>query len=225
MPVDTAKVEGRRSVEYHSLDDVVADADRLTSGPLKTLGNWSAGQIFRHLATAVNGSIDGFKSGFPWFIRVPAKLFKKKLLNGAMPPGLRVPPKFAQEVMPPPTTTEEGLAELRAAVAQLQPRSTPRQTRRLRGIDQRRVESGTLEPRQAAHELSGSAIKNLDALSVAVRRLFRFAARDSCVLEILSSTARTMAPRRLCTCRSSLAENMVHRVRRHMSDLRSVQRF
>ena len=117
MPVDTAKVEGRRTVEYHSLDDVVADADRLTSGPLKTLGNWSAGQIFRHLATAVNGSIDGFKSGFPWFIRVPAKLFKKKLLNGAMPPGLRVPPKFAQEVMPPPTTTEEGLAELRAAVA------------------------------------------------------------------------------------------------------------
>ncbi len=101
MPVDTAKVEGRRTVEYHSLDDVVADAGRLTSGPLKTLGNWSAGQIFRHLATAVNGSIDGFKSGFPWFIRVPAKLFKKKLLNGAMPPGLRVPPKFAQEVMPP----------------------------------------------------------------------------------------------------------------------------
>jgi hypothetical protein len=120
MPVDTAKVEGRREVEYRSIEEVIADAERLSSGPLKTLGNWSAGQIFRHLATAYNGSIDGFKSTFPWFIRMMAGLFKKKLLSGAMPPGLRVPPKFAQEVMPEPTATEEGLAELRAAVARLQ---------------------------------------------------------------------------------------------------------
>ena len=96
MPVDTAKVEGRRTVEYHSLDDVVADADRLTSGPLKTLGNWSAGQIFRHLATAVNGSIDGFKSGFPWFIRVPAKLFQEEALEWSDAPW----PTRAAEIRP-----------------------------------------------------------------------------------------------------------------------------
>src|SRR5271170_2646454 len=113
MPVNTAKVQGRRTVDYESLDQILADADRLTSGPLTTLGNWFPGQIFRHLATAFNGSIDGFKPGFPWYIRFMAGFFKKKLLNGAMPPGLSVPSKFAAEVMPEPTSTEEGLAALR----------------------------------------------------------------------------------------------------------------
>ena len=46
MPVATAKVEGRRKLDYQSLDEVVADAERLSAGTLTTLGNWSAGQIF-----------------------------------------------------------------------------------------------------------------------------------------------------------------------------------
>jgi hypothetical protein len=119
MPVNTAKVEGRRQVNYQSLDEILADAERLSSGPVKTLGNWSPGMIYRHLATAFNGSIDGFPDAFPWYIRVAAKLFKKRIMAGSMPPGMKLPPNFAKAVLPPPTETDVGLAELRAAVARL----------------------------------------------------------------------------------------------------------
>ena len=36
MPVATAKVEGRRKLNYVSLDEVIADAERLSAGPAKT---------------------------------------------------------------------------------------------------------------------------------------------------------------------------------------------
>ena len=82
MSVNTAKVDAHRKVEYKSFDELLADADRLGTGNVKTLGNWTPGQIFQHLAIAYNGSIDGFQAGFPWFIRVMGRLFKKKLISG-----------------------------------------------------------------------------------------------------------------------------------------------
>jgi hypothetical protein len=119
MPVDTAKVRGRREVAYNSLDEVVADAERLSSSPVKVLGNWSAGQIFKHLAYAFNGSIDGLKLTFPWYFCTIARLFKKKLLSGAMPAGYKMSGRNAEIAVPPLTSTEEGLAELRSAVSRL----------------------------------------------------------------------------------------------------------
>lgn len=120
MPVNTAKVEGRRTLNYASLRDVLDDAEWLGSGKVKAIGNWSAGQVFRHLARAYNGSIDGLPGTFPWFIRTMAGLFKKKLIAGAMPPGMKPPSDLAAAVIPEPTSTEEGLAELRAAIARLE---------------------------------------------------------------------------------------------------------
>ena len=117
MPVDTRKVNGRRIVDYKSFDELLADADRMGAGNVKTLGNWSPGQIFQHLAIAYNGSIDGLPKSFPLFIRVMGRMFKKKLISGAMPPGLKLPAKFALRVMPDPTSTEQGLANLHAAVS------------------------------------------------------------------------------------------------------------
>jgi hypothetical protein len=120
MPVNTAKVDGRRILDYTSLQDVLADAERLSSGKVKPLGNWSPGQIYRHLAKAYNGSIDGFEGTFPWYIRLMAGLFKRKLISGAMPPGVKLPDEFAKGVMPEATSTEDGLADLRAAIARLE---------------------------------------------------------------------------------------------------------
>ena len=119
MPVNTAKVTGRRKLDYASLEEVLADADRLSSGEVKMLGNWSAGQIFRHLARAYNGSIDGFTMTFPWYLRMMARIFKNQLVSGPMPAGFNLPSAGAKSVMPEPTSTVEGLAELRAAVARL----------------------------------------------------------------------------------------------------------
>ncbi len=81
MSVNTAKVEGRRKLDYASFDELLTDADRLSSGPMKVLGNWSAGQIFRHLAIVYNQSIDGFTITFPWYFRIMAKIFRNKLIT------------------------------------------------------------------------------------------------------------------------------------------------
>ncbi len=120
MPVDTTRVEGRRQVDYRSYAELLADADRLISGPVTALGNWSAGQIFRHLALVYNGSIDGYSITFPWYLRLGAKLFKKKLIGSPMPAGFKPPSDGAASLSPQPTSTEEGLAELRAAVARME---------------------------------------------------------------------------------------------------------
>jgi uncharacterized protein DUF1569 len=120
MSIDTKKVEGRRELNYSSIQDVVADAERLSSGSVKTLGNWSPGQVYQHLANAYNGSIDGFPNAFPWLMKAMARVFKKKLTAGPMPAGLKLPAVFAKVVMPAPTSLEVGLAALRAAVSRLE---------------------------------------------------------------------------------------------------------
>jgi hypothetical protein len=120
MSINTAKVEGRRKLKFASYEELVADVDRLTSGPVKTLGNWSPGQAFRHLAIAYNGSIDGFTMTFPLPLRLMGKLFRKKLLSTPMPAGFKLPAAGAKAMVPPPTPTEEGAAELRAAIARLE---------------------------------------------------------------------------------------------------------
>jgi Protein of unknown function (DUF1569) len=104
-----------------------ADIDRLNNCQVKVLGNWSQGQIYRHLALAFNGSIDGLPFVFPWYVRIVGKMFKKKLLAGPMPAGLKLPARGGPEMIPPPISTEEGLADLRAAIARLE--SEPKRTR------------------------------------------------------------------------------------------------
>ena len=42
---------GRRTLRYESLDEVMADVERLLEGHT-TVGHWSLAQICRHLATA-----------------------------------------------------------------------------------------------------------------------------------------------------------------------------
>ena len=65
MTVNTKKVVGRRELRFHSLDDVLADLVALEGKPLKTLGNWSVGQLLAHLAVPMNGAIDGMKLSPP----------------------------------------------------------------------------------------------------------------------------------------------------------------
>jgi hypothetical protein len=120
MAVNTARVEGRRKVAYASYEELLADANRVATGPVQTLGNWSPGQIFRHLAIVYNGAIDGLKTRAPWYLRVPARLFRRWVINRPIPAGFKLPGTAAEELVPPPTSTEAGLAELEAAVARLE---------------------------------------------------------------------------------------------------------
>ena len=125
--INTANVTGRRQLKFQSYDELLADLDRLGSGPVRQLGNWSVGQNCQHLATVYNNSIDGFTLKFPVPLRIMAKLFRRRLLTMSMPAGFKLPAKTGQSLMPPATSNEEGLAALRAAIARLQsdPRRAP----------------------------------------------------------------------------------------------------
>jgi Protein of unknown function (DUF1569) len=120
MSINTAKVEGRRKLKFACYDELLADVDRLSSGPVKALGNWSPGQAFCHLARAYNSSIDGFSMTFPLHFRVIGRLFRKKLLTMQMPAGFKLSAEGEKAMVPPPTANEEGAAELRRAIARLQ---------------------------------------------------------------------------------------------------------
>lgn len=113
MTVNTKTVAGRRKLRYESLDDLLADAEKCAAGDTKQLGNWSPGQIFKHLAGAMESSIDGFDKLFPLPMRMALNvLMKKKFLNQAIPAGFKAP----KNSQPAKTSNEEGLTLLRNAI-------------------------------------------------------------------------------------------------------------
>ena len=112
--INTKKVEGRRDVHFDSLDEMLSDARRLAVAEnVRTLGNWSQGQIYEHLARSLDTSIDGadFKLPAParWLMTL---LMKKKFLSKPIPPGFKTTDHF----IPGETSTADGLASLEKAV-------------------------------------------------------------------------------------------------------------
>lgn len=79
--VKTSKIKGRRVVRYETFDEILEDAERLAKIPTKTLGNWSVGQIYKHLAKAGDVLIDGPPFSAPAPIRwILSTFLKRKLL-------------------------------------------------------------------------------------------------------------------------------------------------
>lgn len=114
MPVDTTKVKGRRQVHYGSYADLLADAEQLAKTKVKTLGNWSYGQILKHVAQSTDSSIDGSGFALPAPIRwVFTLLMKRKYLTQPIPAGFKAPKQF----QPPEVSVEDSLADLRKAIA------------------------------------------------------------------------------------------------------------
>ena len=113
MSVNTKKVPNRRSVRYSSLSELLSDAEKLAASDVRTLGNWSYGQILRHLAMSINSSIDGTGFMLPgparWLMRL---MMKKRFLTQPIPAGFRSVATF----IPPETSVEDGLAALRVAI-------------------------------------------------------------------------------------------------------------
>jgi hypothetical protein len=120
--IDTGKVAGRRQLHFNSLDDILADVERLAnSREIRTLGNMSSGQILEHLATTMNKSIDGYQFGLPTPVRVVFRLFmKNKFLTKPMPAGFKLPVKAQAELVPGSTSQEAGLQDIRRAIKRLQ---------------------------------------------------------------------------------------------------------
>jgi hypothetical protein len=113
----------RRALRFNSLDEMADEVERLAAQPTRSLGNWSLGQALRHLAIAMNYSIDGADFKAPWHVRFVARLLRRRLLTGGLPAGIRLPAKAARVAIPGATSTEEGLHEFRCALARLKSES------------------------------------------------------------------------------------------------------
>jgi hypothetical protein len=118
--VDTKKTL-RRKIQYANLDELVADAQRLVSLDATTTGNWSAGQIFEHLARVMEKSIDGFVTPpLPWIVRLGLRIFlKNKILNQPMSPGFKLPKRAEAEIVADLIDEQKSLAHLKRAVSRL----------------------------------------------------------------------------------------------------------
>src|SRR3954469_19310566 len=103
MSVATKSVTGRRTLHFNNLDEMLADVERLNQGPVKSLGNWSPGQVLKHLVISMTGSLDGFDFHTPLFIRLAGKLMKGRMLSKPMRAGVQLPGAAARFFAPPPT--------------------------------------------------------------------------------------------------------------------------
>lgn len=108
----------RRDVRYANLAEFLRDAERLAAMRVQTVGNWTYAQILQHLATAIQGSLDGYGFKAPWFARcVIAPLVKNRILTKRMPAGIRLPTRAEGLIPPADVALESSLAELRQQLA------------------------------------------------------------------------------------------------------------
>lgn len=125
MPVDTKHVTGRRETRFRSLDEALADAERLVgdeeTGTLTQLGNWSLGRTLGHLSCWMEMPYDGYPPQInpPWFVKFIVRMMKGRYMNGRMSAGVRIPgiPEgtLGTEEMP----TRDALARFRRACQRL----------------------------------------------------------------------------------------------------------
>ena len=125
--IDTKQVTERRSLRFDSIDDCLAEIDRIVAaaqqGDLKALGNWTPGQVMAHLAAWIEYGYDGYPlKAPPFFVRWILRMQLKKMLNKGMPSGVRIPGIKEGTIGMDPMETGEAAERLRAAFARLQNR-------------------------------------------------------------------------------------------------------
>lgn len=96
MAVNTTKIARRRNLKLASVEEVLAEIDRLEaacrSGNLRQLRNWSASQNLTHLAAWINYAYDGFPiKPPPFFIRWFLRWQLAGILKRGMSPGVFIP--------------------------------------------------------------------------------------------------------------------------------------
>src|SRR6516165_12109003 len=95
VPVDTGNVTGRRVLRFESIDQMMAEVDRLAeaerAGRLRRLGNWTLGQTLAHLAAWAEYGYTGSRLKVPFFIKWILRLRKRRFLYGPMRAGVKIP--------------------------------------------------------------------------------------------------------------------------------------
>jgi len=121
--VDTAKRADRRTLRFESIDQALAEADRLSEAErasrLVALGNWTLGQALGHLAVWAEYSYTGAPARPPLPIRLLLRLQKKKFLSSPMKAGIRIPRVEGGTFGIAPMALDEGLQRCRRAFERL----------------------------------------------------------------------------------------------------------
>ena len=117
--VKTPKVTDRRELHFPSMPDILDDVEYLASGdPPRTTGNWTGGQIVKHVAMLINFSIDGFpvpKAPLPY--RIVGRLKRKRALVEPLGAGLAFPRNFGFLAPSAGVTWEEAVEYLSETMA------------------------------------------------------------------------------------------------------------
>lgn len=126
MSIDTGKVKDRRRLRFNTLDEVLADAERVAAadkaGALRRTGNWTTGQTLGHLASWMGYAYDGYPENLrnpPWFIKLLLKVQRNRFMNGALPAGVKIPKIEGGTAGTEVISTEEGIIRLRASCQRL----------------------------------------------------------------------------------------------------------
>ncbi len=85
----------RRELSFNSMDEVIAEVDRLASGEVRTRGNRSFGQILNLLALGQDAASGrAVPPPPPFFMRLMMPLMKGMIINAKpLKPGIKLPPK------------------------------------------------------------------------------------------------------------------------------------
>ncbi len=116
------KAAARRSLQFHSLDDLIADLDAIEAGhhagTLVTTGNWTPGENLHHCAKTWTMSLDGWPADAkpPAWLKFIVKTFFKKSAVSGKPAPIGIPfPKGLEDAFGPKVgaTFEEGMGAMR----------------------------------------------------------------------------------------------------------------
>jgi hypothetical protein len=125
--IDTGRVRNRRLVRLQTVDDLVAEAERVAAAEVaskvRPLGNWSPAQVLWHIGKLIEFSFDGFswryRRGPQWITRVFRFLAWRWLIRLAFRPGFRNPPEAAALEPPAGLFTDEAVAYLRRQIERI----------------------------------------------------------------------------------------------------------
>ncbi len=87
----------RRKLQFEKLDQVIVECEQLMNSGYSQNGNWSLGQICRHLKITIEANMDGY----PWWMSIGYPLrpilrrfLLPRLLQGDSPAGIRTASNF-----------------------------------------------------------------------------------------------------------------------------------
>lgn len=121
----TATSSSRRTLRFNSIDDALAEAERLVGaerdGQLVCAGHWTLGQALGHLATWANFAQDGYPPEVraPLPARVILRLMRGRMLSKGMMSGVKIGKLPGGTLGVQPLNAEEGLRRFRAAMKRL----------------------------------------------------------------------------------------------------------